>query len=78
MTMESAKDRGASVIPHHGAETQHGIHDAIDKVPTPRLIGQEAAAITVLVARLDRLWLRHRDPAERSKAPETAFRLPAG
>jgi muconate cycloisomerase len=60
VTTKGAKGlREAAVIPHYGAETQHGICHVSDEVLAPRLIGQDPTAHEALVALMDRLIKRN-------------------
>jgi muconate cycloisomerase len=49
----------AAIIPHYGAETQHGICQVIGEILAPHLIGQDPTAFEALLTRMDRLIKRN-------------------
>jgi muconate cycloisomerase len=49
----------AAIIPHYGAETQHGICQVISEILAPHLVGQDPTALEALLARMDGLIKRN-------------------
>jgi muconate cycloisomerase len=49
----------AAIIPHYGAETQHGICQVISENLAPNLVGQDPMALGALLTRVDQLIKRN-------------------
>jgi muconate cycloisomerase len=49
----------AAIIPHYGAETQHGICQVISENLAPNLVGQDPMALGALLTRMDQLIKRN-------------------
>jgi len=49
----------AAIIPHYGAETQHGICQVISEILVPHLLGQDPTAFGTLLTRMDQLIKRN-------------------